>query len=69
MNQSTRFIYISRILGLKKKHVKRRLLNVKFAEIIARKLKNKGIIKCATDNAHYAEQIVEALDQQKCLKT
>ena len=52
----------------KKRHVKRRLLNVKFAEIIATKLIHEGVIKCATDNAHYAEQIVEALNQQKCLK-
>ena len=52
----------------KKRHVKRRLLNVKFAETIATKLRHKGVIKCATDNAHYAEQIVEALNQQKCLK-
>ena len=52
----------------KKKHFKRRLLNMKFAEIIATKLRHEGVIKCATDNAHYAEQIVEALDQQNCLK-
>ncbi len=52
----------------KKRHAKRRLLNEKFAEIIAKKLKHDGLIKCATDNAHYAEQIVNALDQQKCLK-
>ena len=52
----------------KKRHVKRRLLNVKFAELIATKLRHYGVIKCATDNAHYAEQIVEALDQQKYLK-
>ena len=68
MNQSTKFIYISRIPWPKKKHVKRRLLNVKFAEIIARKLKNSGEIKCATDNDDYAEQIVSALGKQKCLK-
>ena len=52
----------------KKKHVKRRLLNIKFAEIIARKLKNSGEIKCATDNNDYAEQIVSALGKQKCLR-
>ena len=52
----------------KKKHVKRRLLNVKFAEIVARKLKNRGEIKCATDNHDYAEQIVSVLGKQKCLK-
>ncbi|MEL0215005.1 MAG: tRNA (guanosine(46)-N7)-methyltransferase TrmB, partial [Burkholderiaceae bacterium] len=52
----------------KKKHAKRRLLNVKFAEIIARKLKNSGEIKCATDNNDYAEQIVSALSKQKYLQ-
>ena len=52
----------------KKKHVKRRLLNVKFAEIVARKLKNNGEIKCATDNSNYAEQIVSALGKQKYLQ-
>ena len=52
----------------KKKHVKRRLLNVEFAEIIARKLKSSGEIKCATDNRNYAEQIVNALCKQKYLK-
>ena len=52
----------------KKRHLKRRLLNGKFAKIIATKLKQEGIIKCATDNANYAEQIVEALAQQKCLQ-
>ena len=52
----------------KKKHVKRRLLNVQFAEIIARKLKNSGEIKCATDNSNYAEQIVSALGKQKYLQ-
>ena len=68
MNRSTKFIYISRIPWPKKKHVKRRLLNVKFAEIIARKLKTNGEIKCATDNSNYAEQIVSALNQQKYLQ-
>ena len=52
----------------KKKHVKRRLLNTEFAEIIARKLKNSGEIKCTTDNSNYAEQIVTALGKQKYLK-
>ena len=51
----------------KKKHVKRRLLNEEFAKIIARKLKNSGEIKCATDNSNYAEQIVSALGKQKYL--
>ena len=52
----------------KKKHLKRRLLNAEFSKIIAKKLKQKGIIKCATDNDDYAEQIVRALDEQKCLQ-
>ena len=52
----------------KKKHVKRRLLNLEFAEIIARKLKNSGEIKCATDNDNYAEQIIGVLSKQKCLQ-
>ena len=52
----------------KKKHLKRRLLNVQFAEIIARKLKINGEIKCATDNSNYAEQIVSALSNQKFLQ-
>ena len=53
---------------IKKKHVKRRLLNEEFAKIIARKLKNNGEIKCATDNSNYAEQIVSALGKQKYLQ-
>ena len=52
----------------KKKHLKRRLFNVQFAEIIARKLKINGEIKCATDNSNYAEQIVSALSNQKFLQ-
>ena len=52
----------------KKKHLKRRLLNIEFAEIISRKLKNNGEIKCATDNSNYAEQIVSALGKQKYLQ-
>ena len=52
----------------KKKHSKRRLVNVQFAEIIARKLKISGEIKCATDDSTYAEQIVSALGKQKYLQ-
>ena len=52
----------------KKKHFKRRLLNIGFAEIIARKLKNSGEIKCATDNSNYAEQIISVLGKQKYLQ-
>ena len=52
----------------KKKHFKRRLLNIGFAEIIARKLKNSGEIKCATDNSNYAEQIMSVLGKQKYLQ-
>ncbi|MDA9689071.1 tRNA (guanosine(46)-N7)-methyltransferase TrmB [Betaproteobacteria bacterium] len=52
----------------KKKHIKRRLLDEEFAEIIARKLKNNGEIKCATDNSNYADQILSALDKQKCMQ-
>ena len=52
----------------KKKHVKRRLINEEFVEIITRKLKNSGEIKCVTDNNNYAEQILKALYKQKCLQ-
>ncbi len=44
------------------------MLNEEFAEIIAKKLKESGEIKCATDNNNYAEQILNALDKQKYLQ-
>ena len=47
----------------KKKHHKRRLVTPYFAELIAQKLKNKGLFHVATDWKHYADQIDSVISE------
>ena len=47
----------------KKRHHKRRLIQVDFVVEITRKLKSQGIIHLATDWENYAEHMVHVLDQ------
>lgn len=47
----------------KKKHHKRRILQTDFLNIVARKLKTKGIIHIATDWQDYAEQIITVMQK------
>jgi len=46
----------------KKKHHKRRIVQAEFAELIAQKLKAGGIFHLATDWQHYAEHMLEVLN-------
>ncbi|MGD1833373.1 MAG: tRNA (guanosine(46)-N7)-methyltransferase TrmB [Sphaerochaetaceae bacterium] len=46
----------------KKRHHKRRLIQVPFAQLLARKLKKGGYIYCVTDWEEYAYQMVEVFD-------
>ncbi len=47
----------------KKRHHKRRLVQVNFIELICQKLKEKGYLHIATDWQNYAEHITEVLAQ------
>ena len=46
----------------KKRHVKRRLIQKPFAELLARKLIKGGYIYCVTDWQEYADQMLEVFD-------
>lgn len=46
----------------KKRHRKRRLINPEFAALLADRLKPGGVLHCATDWEHYAEQMLEVLE-------
>jgi len=46
----------------KKRHHKRRIVSPEFAALIARKLKPGGVFHLATDWQHYAEQMMEVLE-------
>ncbi len=46
----------------KKRHHKRRLINHEFVALLAGRLKPGGVLHCATDWEHYAEQMLEALE-------
>jgi tRNA (guanine-N7-)-methyltransferase len=46
----------------KKKHHKRRILQTAFAELVAQKLKPGGIFHLATDWEHYAEHMLEVMN-------
>ena len=48
----------------KKRHFKRRLLQVGFAGLLARRLVPGGVVQIATDHAEYAEWIDAVLDDQ-----
>ena len=51
----------------KKRHHKRRLINPSFVELAVSKLNNGGVIHVATDWEHYAQQILEVLQQNPSL--
>lgn len=46
----------------KKRHNKRRLIQSAFAETVATKLKQGGVLHVATDWQNYAEQVIEVLE-------
>lgn len=50
----------------KKKHIKRRLVQSKFLEILALKLKRNGIFRFSTDNLAYALDVLELTRHNKC---
>jgi tRNA (guanine-N7-)-methyltransferase len=52
----------------KARHHKRRLIQTQFLSLLLPKLKPGGIIHCATDWQHYAEQMLEVLSAQPALK-
>lgn len=47
----------------KKRHFKRRLIQVPFAELLAKKLKKGGYIYCVTDWQEYADQMLDVFSQ------
>lgn len=47
----------------KKKHHKRRLIQPAFLDLLAKKLVQDGILHIATDWTHYAEHILQSLDE------
>lgn len=47
----------------KKRHHKRRLIQVEFVELLKRKLKSGGTLHLATDWENYAEQMLEVMKQ------
>lgn len=49
----------------KKRHFKRRLIQVPFAELLTSKLKKGGYIYCVTDWQEYAEQMLDVFSQIK----
>ena len=49
----------------KKKHIKRRLVQSKFLEILAIKLKKNGIFRFSTDNSDYALAVLELAQNNK----
>ena len=51
----------------KKRHHKKRLIQVPFATLLASKLKKGGYIYCVTDWEEYAEQMLKVFDSVECL--
>ncbi len=52
----------------KKRHHKRRLIQPKFIQLLASRLKPGGYIHCATDWENYAEQMLEVLSAEPLLR-
>jgi len=52
----------------KTRHHKRRLVNPRFAALVASRLRPGGVWRLATDWADYAEQMVEVLDAEPALE-
>lgn len=51
----------------KKRHHKRRLIQSDFVALLVRKLKSDGVLHCATDWEHYAEQMMDVLSASDLL--
>ena len=47
----------------KKKHNKRRIVQPQFVQLVRKKLRPGGVLHMATDWQHYAEQMLETLDE------
>ncbi|MDG2274197.1 MAG: tRNA (guanosine(46)-N7)-methyltransferase TrmB, partial [Halioglobus sp.] len=47
----------------KKKHNKRRIVQPQFVQLVREKLRPGGVLHMATDWQHYAEQMLETLDE------
>jgi len=47
----------------KKKHNKRRIVQPQFVQLVREKLRPDGVLHMATDWQHYAEQMLETLDE------
>jgi len=52
----------------KARHHKRRLVAPAFIESLSGRLRHGGIVHCATDWQHYAEQMMQVLTQQPKLR-
>ena len=52
----------------KKRHHKRRIIQMSFLDILAKKLKTGGIVHIATDWENYAEHIMETLESHQHFK-
>ncbi len=52
----------------KKKHYKRRIVQISFLDLLSKKLKNNGIVHIATDWENYAEHIMELLESHPHFK-
>jgi tRNA (guanine-N7-)-methyltransferase len=52
----------------KKRHHKRRIINLGFTQLVAEKLKSNGTFHIATDWANYAETALEVIEQSQCFE-
>ena len=52
----------------KKRHHKRRLINLEFVDLVLDKLKPGGVLHCATDWENYAEHMLEVLEASASLR-
>ena len=52
----------------KKRHHKRRIVQTSFLDLLAKKLKNNGVVHIATDWENYAEHIMETLESHSHFK-
>ena len=52
----------------KKRHHKRRIVQISFLDLLTKKLKNNGIVHIATDWENYAEHIMETLESHSHFK-
>ena len=52
----------------KKKHHKRRIVQISFLDLLSKKLKNDGVVHIATDWENYAEHIMESLESHPHFK-